>query len=112
MARGWWNALGLRLEARYRLDQQQDGASADNMELTAGLTWIRRSLRGERIGVGRDTLPAQVRTRRSLCLQGDHRVCARRAARRDEAGERRDHEQQHRDRREGERIGRAHPEEE
>jgi hypothetical protein len=39
---GTWDGLGLRLEARYRLDQQQDGASADNMELTAGLTWVRR----------------------------------------------------------------------
>ena len=39
---GTWSALGLRLEARYRLDQAQDGASADNTELTAGLTWVRR----------------------------------------------------------------------
>ena len=39
---GTWDGLGLRLEGRYRLDQQQDGASADNLELTAGLTWIRR----------------------------------------------------------------------
>jgi hypothetical protein len=39
---GTWDGLGLRLEARYRLDQMQDGASADNTELTAGLTWVRR----------------------------------------------------------------------
>ncbi len=39
---GTWDGLGVRLEARYRLDGQQDGASADNMELTAGLTWVRR----------------------------------------------------------------------
>ena len=39
---GTRDGLGLRFEARYRLDQMQDGASADNMELTAGLTWVRR----------------------------------------------------------------------
>jgi len=31
--------FGLRGEARYRLDQQEGGPIADNVEVTAGLTW-------------------------------------------------------------------------
>ena len=31
--------LGLRGEARYQLDQQEDGPIADNVELTGGITW-------------------------------------------------------------------------
>jgi hypothetical protein len=36
------NRLALRTEARFRLDQLQGGSTANNTELTAGITWSRR----------------------------------------------------------------------